>query len=89
MPSAALTSNLYWLCREFELLGECGRILFCDSGVVISEATQLVHKTAHNSIRILPASILDAIPACGNAPGTVELYCILQDKMSRLGRQSI
>lgn len=27
--------------------------------------------------------------ACGNAPGTVELDCILQDKMSRLGRQGI
>lgn len=77
MPSPALTSNLYWLYREFELLGECGRILSCDSGVVIREATQLVHTTAHNSISILPTSILDAIPACGNVPGTLELYCIL------------
>lgn len=62
VPSPALTSNLYWSCREFELLGECGRILSCNSRGVISGATQSVHTTAHNSISILSASMLDAIP---------------------------
>lgn len=57
-----VTSNLYWSCREVELLGECGRILSCDSGVVVSETTQSVHTNAHNSVSILPASMLDAIP---------------------------
>lgn len=55
VPSPALTCNL------LELLGHC-RILYCDSGTVMSEATQTVHTTAYNSVNILPASMLNAIP---------------------------
>lgn len=62
VPSPALPPRLHCSGREFELLGECGRILSCDSRVVISETTQLVRITVHNSISILPVSMLDAVP---------------------------
>lgn len=64
LPSAALRSYLDWFCREFELLGECGRILSCDSGVITSDTTRLVRAAACNRC-ILPASMLDAIPVYG------------------------
>lgn len=61
VPSPALTSNLHWPSRELELLSDCRRILCCDSGMVKSETTQIVHTTAYSSINILPASMLNAI----------------------------
>lgn len=45
VPPPALTANLYWSRKEFELLGQCERIFSCGSGVVISEPTQLVPYT--------------------------------------------
>lgn len=48
LPSAALIGYLDWFCREFELLGECGRVPSCDSGVITSDTTQLVHAAARN-----------------------------------------